>query len=84
MGLKSIIPRLLRSPIDADVRHLKLPVHLDEAFVKIDGDMHYLWRAVDHEGEILESYITKIPDRKAALKFLKKSMKRYGASRRWS
>ena len=52
--------------------------HLDEVFVKINGEMHYLWRAVDHEGEILESYVTKCRDRKAALKFLRKSMKRYG------
>ena len=40
--------------------------------------MHYLWRAVDHEGEVLESYVTKRRDRKAALKFLRKAMKRYG------
>ena len=32
--------------------------HLDEVFVKINGKQHYLWRAVDHEGEVLESYIT--------------------------
>ena len=52
--------------------------HLDEVFVKINGETHYLWRAVDHEGEVLESYVTKRRDRKAALKFLKKSMKRHG------
>jgi hypothetical protein len=39
---------------------------------------HYLWRAVDHEGEILESYVTKRRDRKAALRVLRKSMKRHG------
>ncbi|MEP0090438.1 MAG: DDE-type integrase/transposase/recombinase, partial [Paracoccaceae bacterium] len=37
--------------------------HLDEVFVKINGEMHYLWRAVDHEGEVLESYVTKRRDR---------------------
>ncbi|MDW4547742.1 DDE-type integrase/transposase/recombinase [Defluviimonas sp. D31] len=47
-------------------------------FVKINGERHYLWRAVDHEGEVLESFVTKTRDKKAALKFLKKSMKRYG------
>ena len=52
--------------------------HLDEMFVKINGERHYLWRAVDHEGEVLESFVTKSRDRKAALKFLKKSMKRHG------
>ena len=47
-------------------------------FVKINGETHYLWRAVDHEGEVLESYVTKRRDRKAALKFLRKTMKRFG------
>jgi putative transposase len=55
--------------------------HLDEVFVKINGETHYLWRAVDHEGEVLESYVTKCRDRKAALKFLRKSMKRSGQPR---
>ena len=33
--------------------------HLDEMYVKLNGEMGYLWRAVDHEGEVLESYITR-------------------------
>lgn len=52
--------------------------HLDEVFVKINGETHYLWRAVDHEGEVLESYVTKTRDRTAALAFLKKLMRRHG------
>jgi len=52
--------------------------HLDEVFVKINGVTHYLWRAVDHEGEVLEAVATKRRDRRAALNFLKKLMKRYG------
>jgi putative transposase len=52
--------------------------HLDEVFVRINGETHYLWRAVDYEGEVLEVFATKCRDRKAALKFLKKMMKRYG------
>ena len=52
--------------------------HLDEVYVKINGVTHCLWRAIDHEGEVLESFVTKTRDRKAALKFLKKSMKRHG------
>ena len=52
--------------------------HLDEVFVRINGELHYLWRAVDHEGEVLESFVTKRRDRKAAVKFLRKAMKRYG------
>jgi putative transposase len=52
--------------------------HLDEMYVKIGGEMHYLWRAVDQEGEILESYVTKTRDKKAALAFIKKALKRHG------
>lgn len=52
--------------------------HLDEVFVKINGETHYLWRAEDHEGEVLESYVTQRRNRKAALKFLRKTMKRHG------
>ena len=52
--------------------------HLNEVFVKINGEKHYLWRAVDHEGEVLEVFATKTRDKGAALKFLKKMMKRHG------
>ena len=52
--------------------------HLDEVFVKIRGKTRYLWRAVDHEGEVLESFVTKTRDKVSALKFMRKAMKRYG------
>ncbi len=55
--------------------------NLDEVFVRINGKTHYLWRAVDHEGEALEVFVTKLRDRRAALKFLKRAMKRYGRPR---
>lgn len=55
--------------------------HLDEVFVRINGETQYLWRAVDHEGEVLEVFATKRRDRRAALKFLKRTMKRYGRPR---
>ena len=51
---------------------------LDEVYVKINGKMRYLWRAVDHEGEVLESYVTEHRDKAAALKFIKKALKRHG------
>jgi len=57
-------------------RHWKW--HLDEVYVKINGEMHYLWRAVDQEGEVLESYVTKTRDKDAALRFMKKTLKRHG------
>ena len=53
--------------------------HLDEVYVKINGEMHYLWRAVDQEGEVLESYVTKTPDKKAALRFMKKALRCHGS-----
>ena len=54
--------------------------HLDEMFVKINGETHYLWRAVDHEGEILESYVTRKRDKKAALMFLRKALRQHGSA----
>jgi len=64
--------------VEAMRAHRQWRWHLDEVYVKINGVTHYLWRAVDHEGEVLESLVTKTRDRRAALKFLKKSMKRHG------
>src|SRR5271169_3084985 len=52
--------------------------HLDEMYVRINGEMRYLWRAVDHEGEVLESFVTKERDKAAALTFIKKALKRHG------
>jgi len=57
-------------------RHWKW--HLDEVYVNINGEMHYLWRSVDHEGEVLESYVTKTRDKTAALRFIRKALKRHG------
>ena len=69
----------IRKKRSASMRaHFQWRWHLDEVFVRINGETHYLWRAVDHEGEVLESFVTKKRDRKAALRFLKKAMKRYG------
>ena len=45
--------------------------HLDEVFVKINGKQHYLWRAIDQEGEVLEAFVSERRDKSAALKFLK-------------
>ena len=48
-------------------------------YVKLNGEMVDLWRAVDHEGEILESYITRTRDQDAALRFMEKALKRQGS-----
>jgi len=55
--------------------------HLDEVFVKVNGKLCYLWRAVDHEGEVLEAVATAKRDKAAALKLLKRIMKKYGHPR---
>ena len=52
--------------------------HLDQVFVKINGELCYLWRAVDHEGEVLEAVVTAKRDKAAALKLLKRIMKKFG------
>jgi transposase-like protein len=41
-------------------------------FVKINGETHYLWWASDHGGKVLETFVTKCRDRKAALEFIRK------------
>ena len=38
--------------------------HLDEVYVKINGEMHSFVRAVDQEGEVFESYVTKTRERR--------------------
>jgi len=58
--------------------------HLDEMYIKLNGQMVYLWRAVDHEGEVLESFVTRKRDKAAALAFMKKTLKRHGNLRRSS
>ncbi|MBB3692002.1 DDE-type integrase/transposase/recombinase [Sphingomonas sp. BK580] len=47
--------------------------------MKLDGEMVYLWRAVDHEGEVIESYVTKTRDKKAAVALMEKALKRNGS-----
>jgi putative transposase len=77
-----IFANQIRSKRSASMReHTPWKWHLDEVFVKINGTQYYLWRAVDHEGEVLECFVTKKRDKLAALRFLKKAMKRYGGPR---
>jgi putative transposase len=47
--------------------------HLDEVFVKVNGKLRYLWRAVDHGGEVLEAVVTAKRDKAAAPKLLKRT-----------
>src|ERR1700748_2955858 len=68
-----------RKRVEGMRQHTHWKWHLDEVYVKINGEMHYLWRAVDHEGEVLESFVTKDRDKAAALRFIKKALKRHGS-----
>ena len=52
--------------------------HLDEVYLKIDGRMVYLWRAVDAEGEVLDVLVQTRRNKHAALKLMRKLLKKYG------
>jgi putative transposase len=52
--------------------------HLDELFVTIRGERHYLWRAVDQDGEVIDILLQSRRDRHAAARFLRKLLKRSG------
>ena len=64
-----------RKRVEAMRQHTHWRWHLDEVYVKINGVKHYLWRAVDQEVEVLESFVTKTRDKAAALTFMKKALK---------
>jgi putative transposase len=49
--------------------------HLDEVFLKINGQLHYLWRAVHQDGEVFDILVQTRRDRKAAKKFFRKLLK---------
>ena len=51
--------------------------HLDEVYLKIDGRMVYLWRAVDAEGEVLDVLVQSRRNKHAALKLMRKLLKKY-------
>jgi len=52
--------------------------HLDEVYIKIDGRLVYLWRAVDAEGEVLDVLVQTRRNKRAALKLMRKLLKKYG------
>ena len=52
--------------------------HLDEMFVRIGGRQMYLWRAVDSEGEVLDMLVQRHRDKRAALRLLRKLLKKQG------
>jgi putative transposase len=52
--------------------------HLDGMVVRIGGEQMYFWRAVDHEGEVLDLLVQRRRDKHAALKLIRKLLKRQG------
>src|SRR5438045_1792239 len=52
--------------------------HLDEMVVRIAGKRMYLWRAVDHEGEVLDMLVQRRRDKRAALRLIRKLLKKQG------
>ena len=56
--------------------------HLADVFVKVNGKLCYLWRAVDHEGQVLEAVVTAKREKASALKLLKRILKKYGGPRK--
>jgi putative transposase len=56
--------------------------YIDEVFVKIDGKQHYLWRAVDQDGEVVDVYLQKRRDGAAAKRFFKRLLKTHHDERR--
>src|SRR5208282_1090604 len=67
--------------IEADLRKRRLRTHatwhLDEVYLKIGGRMVYLWRAVDAEGEVLDVLVQSKRNKQAALKLMRKLLKKY-------
>src|ERR1700723_3825031 len=57
--------------------------HLDEVYLKIDGRMVYLWRAVDAEGEVLDVLVQSKRNKHAALKLMRKPLKKYAFVPGW-
>ena len=52
--------------------------HLDEMVIRIAGERMYLWRAVDHEGEVLDMLVQRRRDSRAALRLMRKLLKKQG------
>jgi len=52
--------------------------HLDEMVVRIAGKRMYLWRAVDHEGEVLDTLVQSRRDSRAALRLMRKLLRKQG------
>jgi putative transposase len=75
MNASDLIKILPKSTCEERAVHIW---HLDEVYLKIDGRMVYLWRAVDAEGEVLDVLVQTRRNKRAALKLMRKLLKKYG------
>ncbi len=57
--------------------------HIDEVFVTIQGARHYLWRAVDQDGDTLDILVQRKRNKKAAIRFFRRLLKGQGREPRW-
>lgn len=65
----------LREQLATQIPSLRRQVALDEVFLKINGRLHYLWRAVDRDGDVLDILVQSHRDKKAVKKFFRKLLK---------
>ena len=72
----------IRNPIckaiEASTSWLRRYFYTDEVFVKINGKQHYLWRAVDQDGEVVDVFLQTRRDGAAAKRFFKRLVKSHG------
>ncbi len=57
--------------------------YLDEVFITIQGDRHYLWRAVDQDGDTIDIFVQRKRNKKAAISFFRRLLKGQGGEPRW-
>ncbi len=57
--------------------------HLDELFLTIQGQRHYLWRVVDQDGDVIDILVQPRPDQRAAERFFRRLLKGEGSEPRW-
>lgn len=62
----------IRQAIEAEAPRLRRPFYIDEVFVKINGKQHYLWRAIDQDGEVVDVYLQAKRDGRVAKRFFKR------------
>jgi hypothetical protein len=74
MNASDLIKILLKTSCEQGAVHIW---HLDEVYLKIDGRIVYLWRAVDAEGEVLDVLVQPKRNKHAALKLMRKLLKKY-------